>query len=402
MQRNRVVYGTFLVLAMTFSYFYPGIVSSLFFYTILLIAAVSFSYTLYIYFKFSYLQGVDKKFVTKGEKVHFNVDIVNETKILYPYIEILFYGVDTIFTKHFKTKKIAVLPFSRGRYDFEIDCLYRGYYEVGLKQIQIKDFLGLLSFKYQVLEPKYITVYPRIITLSQFPICTNQLSYVEGVLSGKEEDRITISEMRKYAYGDSIKKIHWKLSAKKDEIMVKNFDSTITVGATMLLDLTENPYTLIQNTILEDKVVEAAIAVIHYCLQHNLEVNLIYHDHEMTKKKAVDYSYFESLYHTLFKIKFESQIEFSDTVKLALGGGTERNTVVLVTSNLNEKIYGQISMCRHEGYSILLLYISPADIVPSNEAQKADRETIILALQEMNVRVYKVEINDDIQSILEC
>jgi len=402
MQKNRVIYVLVLALAITFAYFYKGLVSSMFFYTIVLLPVVSLGYTFYVYNKFSYLQSVDKKFVTKGDEVRFNVDIVNETNILYPYVEILFYGVDTIFKKHFMAKKIAVLPHTKGRYYFELQCQYKGYYEVGLKQIQMRDFLGFVSFKYQVFEPKYITVYPRVIVLDVFPIHTNKLSSGEGTLNDKEEDQVTLSDIRKYAYGDSIKKIHWKLSAKKGEIIVKNFDGAVTASTAILLDATRNPYEVLINTIIEDKVVEVAIALVHYYLTHNVEIDLLYHQEEIIRQTAKDYSYFESLYQMLFKMRFKSEIDFADTVKLGLAETIEKDTIIFITSNLDEKMYSPIGMQRELGHEVILIYISPEELVPQDATQKEKKQTILLALQEVNVKVYEVSINDDIKKILEC
>ncbi len=401
MLRNRIIYVAVLILTVIFAYFCPGMVSSLFFYTVLFIPVASLLHTVYVYLRFSYLQEIDKKFITKGEKVCFHVDIVNESKVLYPYVEILFYGVDTIFNKHFKTKKIAILPHSAGRYDFELECQYRGYYEVGLKRIRIKDFLGLFSLSYKVSEPRYVTVYPRIVALDSFPISTNKLSYVEGMLSHKEEDQLTVSDTRQYAYGDSIKRIHWKLSAKKGEILVKNYDGAVTVGATILLDLEKNPYEVMQNTILEDKVIEVTVAVIYYCLQHHIKVDFKYHQEELDTKEASDFSHFEELYRILFKIKFDSEIAFSNMTRLALEGNFKTNTIVFITSNLSEKLYSQISRHKEHGFNMILIYISPEDIAPKNAAKKQEISTILSALQEINVKAYEIQINDDIKYVLE-
>ena len=402
MLRNKIAYGICLIAAIAFAYFYPGNISSVYFYTILIVPAVSFFYLFYIYCKLTYLQDVDKKFVTKGEKVCFNVDIANETKILYPYVEVLFYGVDTIFNTHFKTKKIAILPNTIGRYHFELECHYRGYYEMGLKEIKIKDFLGFFSFKYPVFEPKNITVYPRIIPLSRFPIETSKFSYIEGTLNPKEEDMITLSDIRKYAYGDSVKKIHWKLSAKKDELMVKNFDSAASLGVTVILDLSQNHYSVLQNTVLEDKVIEAAVAVVHYALSHHIETHFIYYEDELVKVKAKDYSYFETLYHALFKMKFKSQAVFIDTIKLALEGDTDKNTLILITSNLNDELFSQVCVQHDMGYEVILIYVSEEELVSVEEPIKAKRKAVFDALREMHIKVYEIQISDDIKYILEC
>ncbi len=393
MGKNRIVYSVFLGLAIAFAYFYPGSIASVFFYIIILIPVISFIYVVYIYLKFKFKESVDNQFVTKGDKVYFNVEIVNTTRIIYPYVEILFYGIDTVSIKHFKMKKTAILPRGSESYAFELKCEYRGYYEVGLKYIKIRDFLGFFSFKYKVSKPKYITVYPRIITLEAFPITINKISDMEGVLIGKEEDQRTVSDVRKYAYGDSLKNIHWKLSAKKNEVMVKSFESTATIEATVILDLTKNPYDSVENMILEDKVIEVSVALIHYCLLRDIETHLMYHEEKIIKKTAMQYSDFESLYHTLFEAKFESKLGFDETIRLALTECVAKSSVIFVTSGLNDKVYGQITTWHKLNYEVILIYVSPREVQTTE---------ILLALQKINVKVYEIHIEDDIKSILEC
>ena len=46
---------------------------------------------------------------------------------------------------------------------FELQCNYRGNYEIGVNSIDIEDFFGLVRLRYNVGEPKYVTVYPKII-----------------------------------------------------------------------------------------------------------------------------------------------------------------------------------------------------------------------------------------------
>ncbi|WP_069999668.1 DUF58 domain-containing protein [Cellulosilyticum sp. I15G10I2] len=402
MLRNRVAYGLFLGAAIVFVYFYPGLFSSMFFYTLLLIPISSLVYTLYVYYKFSYIQSVDKKFVTKGEVVTFNVKIVNETKMIYPYIEIQFYGGNTVFTQHFKTKKMAVLPNDSSTYPFILECQYRGYYEVGLKEIKIKDFLGFFSFRYKVFEPKYITVYPRIISLERFPVSSNKLSDLEGMLSGRGQEQGVLSDVRKYSYGDGLKKVHWKLSARKNEIMVKNYESTDTMQAIVLLDLTENAYGILENTILEDKIVEVSVAVLNYCLLRQIETHFIYHNgSDMIRESAKEYSHFETVYNTLFKIQFESKTPFDEMLQLALREEHVKNNIILITSRLDEKLYRQMGIWRELSHEVILIYISTSELMHLEEEQKVKTDEIFQPLQEIGIKTYEVHMQDDIKTILE-
>ena len=48
------------------------------------------------------------------------------------------------------------------------------------------------------------------------------LSDSQNISRAGFEDMTSIAGIRKYAIGDVFKKIHWKLTAKMDELMVRN------------------------------------------------------------------------------------------------------------------------------------------------------------------------------------
>ncbi|MGI6669311.1 MAG: hypothetical protein ACOX4M_08000 [Acetivibrionales bacterium] len=94
--------------------------------------------------RFKYGQELDKKFVTKGDKVNFIFSINNEDFFIYPYMAVSFYGAKTIFENQFQVRKFSLHPFSSRNYAFELQCNYRGSYEIGINSIEIEDFFGLV------------------------------------------------------------------------------------------------------------------------------------------------------------------------------------------------------------------------------------------------------------------
>ncbi|MDP4183441.1 MAG: DUF58 domain-containing protein, partial [Bacillota bacterium] len=240
MLKNRLLYLSIFLAAFIFVYFYGGKVPYRFFYIAIILPVISIIYTYIILLRFKYTQEIDKNFIIKGDRVKYMLSVHNEDFILYPYIKISFCGENTTFTNQFQTKNLSLLPFKDKKYSFDLECKYRGSYEVGIRSIQIDDFLGIFKLTYNNFETKYITVYPKIIYLDRFNLKTNYISETNSILNNKFEDMTTISDIRNYAYGDSLKKIHWKLTAKSNNLMVKNFQSTTETSALIFLDLHKN------------------------------------------------------------------------------------------------------------------------------------------------------------------
>lgn len=101
-----------------------------------------------------------------------------------------------------------------------------GTYLVRLKKLKVYDFTGLFYAKVPASGEKKIQVMPRIYTI---PI---QLSPMVRNFFGESEvyddyepgyDNSELFDVREYQEGDGLRKIHWKLSAKKGELLVKEF-----------------------------------------------------------------------------------------------------------------------------------------------------------------------------------
>ncbi|HPZ06347.1 MAG TPA: DUF58 domain-containing protein, partial [Clostridiales bacterium] len=165
MKQTRILFICLFMSALVFTYFNGGKIPYTLLYTMLLLPVVSIAYAFVIYLRFKFGQDLDKRFVTKGDKVNFIFSINNEDFFLYPYLRVSFYGSNTIFENQYQVRSFSLSPFSGRNYAFELQCNYRGNYEIGIDSVEIEDFFGIIKLRYNVGEPKYITVYPRIIYL---------------------------------------------------------------------------------------------------------------------------------------------------------------------------------------------------------------------------------------------
>lgn len=399
MKQSRILYLCLLFAALVFAYFNGGKVPYMLLYTTILMPVISLIYTLIIYLRFKYGQELDKKFVTKGDKVNFIFSINNEDFLIYPYIRVSFHGAKTIFENQFQVRNFSLQPYCGKSYSIELQCKYRGNYEVGINSVEIEDFFGLFVFKYNIFEPKYVTVYPRIVYLERFLLKTDYISESHSIINNRNEDMTTISDIRKYAYGDSLKRIHWKLTAKAQNFMVKKYQSTSEINTLMLLDLQKNPYSSGENIIIEDKVIESIVAVLYYCLYNWIQVNLVFFNGSLINLQAKNHLMFNEIFEMMAKVKFNESVPVKDLLEIYVSNTLTKTNILIFTSNLDYELYNQIYKTSTSGFDVSIIYTSPEKLTGEKDV---DVENILSFLPEIGVNSYRINIDDDIKEILEC
>jgi uncharacterized protein (DUF58 family) len=398
MKQTRILFICLFMSALVFTYFNGGKIPYTLLYTMLLLPVVSIAYAFVIYLRFKFGQDLDKRFVTKGDKVNFIFSINNEDFFLYPYLRVSFYGSNTIFENQYQVRSFSLSPFSGRNYAFELQCNYRGNYEIGIDSVEIEDFFGIIKLRYNVGEPKYITVYPRIIYLEKFHLETDLMSESQSVLDTRDEDMTTMSDVRKYQYGDSLKRIHWNLTARTQELMVRKFQSTSEINTLMLLDLRKNNFAPGENIMLEDKLIEAAVAVLYYCLYKWIPVELVYFSDTLHSIYAKNHLMFNDIYETLAKVKFSDEVAVEDLLEIFTENALKSTNVIVFSSNLGYDLYNQLYKTACSGNNVSLIYISPEKITGVRDQTI---ENILASLPEIGVNSYRIGIDDDTKMILE-
>jgi hypothetical protein len=398
MKRNRILYSVLFISSLIFIYFFGGKIPFMLFNVVIVLPIFSAIYMVIIFLRFKYIQEIDKKFVVKGDNVKFFFKVFNEDILLYPYISISFHGSDTIFTNQFQEKSFSISPFKQKSYAFELKCNYRGCYDIGIKSVDIIDFLGIFKLSYKIFDPKVITIYPRIIPLDRFKLSAVYMSETNSLLNNWFNDTSTISDIRDYTYGDTIRKIHWKITAKMNKLMVKSFQSTCETCATLFLDLHKNPYSFDINTMIEDKVIEAIVSVLHYSLSNWIPLNLVYFKDKIINLEAKSPLEFEEIYKLFSKITFTEKFEVKDMLDVYTQNSIQHTNVIIFTSNLDYALYNQLYKTKFSGHDVSLIYVSPFEVTG---IRAEETENILSNLPEIGIRTYKLDISNDIKLVLE-
>ncbi|MBQ2473060.1 MAG: DUF58 domain-containing protein [Lachnospira sp.] len=118
-----------------------------------------------------------------------------------------------------------------------IKCLKRGVFTLDNLEIV---FNGVFMDEVNVCKQDataFITVYPQAIDVNKLGIINNSL---EGDLTKKKylfEDKFAFRSIREYNYNDNLKSVNWKASAKTGQLMVNEYDETMSRNVCILLNL---------------------------------------------------------------------------------------------------------------------------------------------------------------------
>ncbi|MFC1991305.1 DUF58 domain-containing protein [Chloroflexota bacterium] len=184
-----------------------------------------------------------------GEELLFEVEVANRKPLPLPWIQIddlvpsevtLLKGKTTsssdttgVFLRNF----FSLSWYHKVKRRYPIRCLQRGYFPFGPTRIRSGDLFGFFSREIEVKSVDYLMVYPKIVSLEKLGIPSKQP--LGDIRTRKHifEDPILTSGIRDYHFGDSLKRIHWKSTARLGKLQAKVFEPTTTTDMGIFLDV---------------------------------------------------------------------------------------------------------------------------------------------------------------------
>jgi len=161
---------------------------------------------------------------------------------------------------------------------------YRGEFEVGLDCVEFLDILKLFRFK-KTCPKRYSVSVPRVVVLKTL----NDFNEDENENTAVRHDgfnRNVFSHLREYREGDTLRHIHWKLSARLDELIVKQMEQNYNNSALVFCDFTGDYPTIEAALVNSDPCIEAALAIIRRILLGGNDACLIYQDIRAGKSES--------------------------------------------------------------------------------------------------------------------
>ncbi|MCT2585215.1 DUF58 domain-containing protein [Actinophytocola gossypii] len=132
---------------------------------------------------------------------------------------------------------IEHLPRHTGtRLRYAVSPMLRGIQQLGPLKATVTDPFGLAEFERELAGTSRLVVVPRVVPLVGVPGGSGLGSGDDGsvrLAAGQGDDDAIV---RPYRQGDDLRKVHWRSTAKRDEMMVRVEERPWRGGTTILLD----------------------------------------------------------------------------------------------------------------------------------------------------------------------
>lgn len=364
----------------------------LMFYMAFGVIVLSFLWSGRIIKKINAYQRIEQRDYYVDEILEVNSFIDNDSLLPVPHMEIIDRTEESIGGEVPKSTITSLLPTEREIIRKNITAKYRGLYNLGPVDIEIYDALGVCKRKRRIYSNTYFRVYPRIHNIEKINLKSMQ-SY--GTLTTKQktyEDNTSVSDIRRYLPGDSIKRIHWKVSAKKSNLFVKNYEMTGSAATYIFLDFKKNCYNGENIRDLEEKAVEAASSIISYLLNNSVSIEMYINSARAYYTKGRDIKELTNFMDILCEIKTDGIKTMKDVLQKRIRLISRGSSIIVITGDINEEeavMYGSI---KNMGYDIILIYVGDFEI----------KEDIKRTINDYNVKINVIRSHSDIKGVLEA
>ena len=224
--RGSILYLVLLVYSFILTQLLRNPVSGALFIFVLILPIVSFVHCLIGKSAIQVYVASERSKAEKNAPLEYEIKIVNTTPLAYPFVEAVIAEPSEDAVRCTRKRFILSLV-SFGSYSVRntVKFRYRGYYEIGVDSLYISDLFRFFAIRADMGNFAAVTVVPRKMRIvgDRRTFFTDTPSPVmrRDVTADKNE----LTDIREYVPGDSIRDVHWKISSKTQDLMVKQYSS---------------------------------------------------------------------------------------------------------------------------------------------------------------------------------
>lgn len=258
-------------------------------------------------------------------------------------------------------------PFRTHEKRLSLNACHVGQYQAGIAALELRDAFGLFRMRLKKRDMRgTLTVLPRPFEIDRARVTTGD----DGAtpLARTQEDYNAPEDVRAYQPGDAMKRIHWKLSSRKRELLVRRFEMPAPPDTLILLDC-DTPvgggHLTDGKECLRDALCETAVSVARMQMADGSPVRLPIYGARANEFSSDSAASLNLLQEMLACQPFGGGEVFARVLDLELRRMRRTGATVIVTTRLDAQIVEGVSHIRRMGPSARLYLVTYTPDAPA-------------------------------------
>lgn len=248
----------------------------------------------------------------------------------------------------------ACAPMTDYEISHTVETVHVGTFTVSLDAVRIQDLFCLFNMKKKIHHQQGTY----LVLPNPYPIDKPEVLPGDdgsAALGRTQEDYNAPEDTRAYMPGDAMKRIHWKLSSRRRELVVRRFEMPAPPDTLLLMDpavpQAEKPRDI---PFLRDALCETAVAVAKLQMEDGSPVRMPLHGKNATEFVSDQAEGLTQLKEMLAARAFSESEDFAHILRLELRRMRRTGAVVILTTRLNAGIVEGVTSIRRMGPSARL------------------------------------------------
>lgn len=291
-------------------------------------------------------------------------------------------------------------------------CTQRGRYPLGPLLVSSSDPFGLFPVEMNLEARQHIVVLPMTSRIRAFPLPSGRLPGGEALRQRTHQITPNASTVRDYVPGDSLSRIHWKSTARRRRLIVKEFELDPLAEIWIVLDADPKvqferppredeqvlevgqPYKLPPSTF--EYSVAVAASLTRYFLRLDRTTGLVSYggNRHVIQPETGDAQQFRLL-ESLAVIAADGEFSLEEVLKIEGPHIPQGATVILVTASSSERMVTGVRQLMHAGRQPFLVMIDPASFGGTHAVASSAESA-----RKMGIPMRVIHYGDDIGDAL--
>lgn len=299
-------------------------------------------------------------------------------------------------------------------------CRQRGRYQLGPIRLRTSDPFGLFPLERDLIPTTNVVIYPLTFDIYQFTLPVGVLPGGDALRRRTHYITTNASGVRDYAPGDSFSRIHWPSTARRNRLIVKEFELDPLADIWIVPDMaifehvaaTQKPgqgninqgdipawmqseeFHLPETT--EEYTVSTAASLAQFFLRHDRAVGMLaYGQTAEVLQPDRGERQMNRILETLSVLRAEGQVPVADMLHAESHLFPRGTTVIIVTPTTQDQWGTAARQLARRGLRVVTVLINPSSFGGSRSADR-----LMGILHANNIVSYQVNCGDNLTAVL--